>query len=256
MENNEVDYSHKEIPENSKTLLIDETTSRFSGALWYDYIKTQHVLLLGCGGIGSWTAFLLGRLKIERLIIFDPDTVETSNMSGQLYKITDVGTEKVTAIAATMREFSNFNNVLTHICPFTRSHATSSIVMCGFDNMDARYIAFNSWADMLLEHSEEYRKNCLFIDGRLSADEFQVFAIQGNDDKAIDKYQKEWLFSDSEAEETVCSFKQTSFMANMIASVMVNIFVNFIANQVDSVGIREVPFLTRYSSDNMFFKLE
>lgn len=177
-------------------------------------------------------------------------------MSGQLYKITDVGTEKVTAIAVTMREFSNFNNVLAHICPFTCSHATSSIVMCGFDNMAARYTAFNSWEDMLLKHSEEYRKNCLFIDGRLSADEFQVFAIQGNDDKAIDKYREEWLFSDDEAEETICSFKQTSFMANMIASVMVNIFVNFIANQVDGVGIREVPFLTRYSSDNMFFKLE
>lgn len=54
MENNEVDYSHKEIPENSKTLLIDETTSRFSGALWYDCIKEQHVLLLGCGGIGRF----------------------------------------------------------------------------------------------------------------------------------------------------------------------------------------------------------
>lgn len=177
-------------------------------------------------------------------------------MSGQLYKITDVGIAKVTAIAATIREFSNFSSIITHIRPFSSLNTASDIMMCGFDNMNARAVAFNAWTDLVARHTEEDAEKCLFIDGRLSADEFQVFAIQGNDDKAIDKYQKEWLFSDSEAEETVCSFKQTSFMANMIASVMVNIFVNFIANQVDGVGIREVPFLTRYSSDNMFFKLE
>lgn len=256
MENNEIDYNHKEIPENSKTLLIDETTSRFSGALWYDCIKEQHVLLLGCGGIGSWTALLLSRLKINTLIIYDPDTVEASNMSGQLYKITDVGIAKVTAIAATMREFSKFSSIITHVNSFSSCNTALDITICGFDNMVARSTAFTVWKDMVACKSEESKRKCLFIDGRLSADEFQVFAIQGNDDKAIDKYQKEWLFSDSEAEETVCSFKQTSFMANMIASVMVNIFVNFIANQVDCVGIREVPFLTRYSSDNMFFKLE
>lgn len=256
MENNEVDYSHREIPENSKTLLIDETTSRFSGAIWYDYIKAQQVLLLGCGGIGSWTALLLSRLKIERLIIYDPDTVEASNMSGQLYRTTDVGTEKVTAIAATMREFSNFNNILTHISPFSSYSAASDIMICGFDNMVARSIAFTAWVAMIAHKSEESKKKCLFIDGRLSADEFQVFAIQGNDDKAIDKYREEWLFSDDEAEETICSFKQTSFMANMISSVMVNIFVNFVANQIEGAFPKEVPFLTRYSSDNMFFKVE
>lgn len=256
MENNEIDYNHKEIPENSKTLLIDETTSRFSGALWYDCIKEQHVLLLGCGGIGSWTALLLSRLKINTLIIYDPDIVEANNMSGQLYKITDVGIAKVTAIAATMKEFSNFNSIITHIRPFSSLNTASDIMICGFDNMSARAVAFNAWTDLVARHTEEDTEKCLFIDGRLSADEFQVFAIQGNDEKAIAKYKEEWLFSDYEAEETVCSFKQTSFMANMIASVMVNIFVNFVANQVDDIVSREVPFLTRYSSDNMFFKLE
>lgn len=42
------------IPENSGTLLIDESTSRFSGAVWYDAIKTYSISLLGCGGIGRF----------------------------------------------------------------------------------------------------------------------------------------------------------------------------------------------------------
>jgi hypothetical protein len=64
------------------------------------------------------------------------------------------------------------------------------------------------------------------------------------------------LFDDSEAEETICSYKQTSFCANMIASVMVNCFVNFIANQCNPLIPRDVPFFTEYDASMMFFKTE
>ena len=103
---------------------------------------------------------------------------------------------------------------------------------------------------------EEEKCKCLFIDGRLAAEEFQVFAIQGNDTRAIEEYSSKWLFSDYEAEETICSYKQTTFMANMIASIMVNVFVNFVANECNPLMPRDVPFLTQYSADTMFFKVD
>lgn len=40
------------IPENSPTLLIDDSTSRFSGAEWYQAIQNTKILLAGAGGIG------------------------------------------------------------------------------------------------------------------------------------------------------------------------------------------------------------
>ena len=40
------------IPENSNSILVEETTSRFSGAVWYDKIKEKEVIIAGCGGIG------------------------------------------------------------------------------------------------------------------------------------------------------------------------------------------------------------
>lgn len=70
------------------------------------------------------------------------------------------------------------------------------------------------------------------------------------------KYENEWLFDDTEAEETLCSYKQTSFCANMIASVMVNLFVNFIANQCEPLIERELPFYTSYDAERMHFKTE
>lgn len=177
-------------------------------------------------------------------------------MSGQLFKVSDVGSYKVDSIVNTMREYSNFYNVLGLRRLYDETSSFSKIMMCGVDNMSARKTAFYIWYDTILNYDESYKKECLFIDGRLSATDLQVFAIQGNDDRAIEVYKDKWLFSDYEAEETICSFKQTTYMANMIASIMTNIFVNFVANEVDKVVPREVPFFTTYSSDNMFFKVE
>ena len=90
----------------------------------------------------------------------------------------------------------------------------------------------------------------------MAAEEFQVFCIQGNDIRAMELYEKEWLFDDSEAEETLCSYKQTTFMANMIGSIIVNLFVNFVANECEPLFPRDVPFLTTYDASNMYFKVE
>ena len=85
-----VEEAHQEsnpslINPNSETLLIDDTVSRFSSASWFENVQTKVITLAGVGGIGSHTAFMLSRLKPKALFIYDPDTVELANMSGQLY---------------------------------------------------------------------------------------------------------------------------------------------------------------------------
>ena len=45
-------------------------------------------------------------------------------------------------------------------------------------------------------------------------------------------------------------------MANMIASVMVNLFVNFVANQCNPIIDRDLPFFTTYNAETMFYKTE
>ena len=46
-----VEEAHQEIPANSATLLVDEATSRFSSAIWYENIQKKTVILAGVGGI-------------------------------------------------------------------------------------------------------------------------------------------------------------------------------------------------------------
>lgn len=245
----------EEIPVNSNSVLISEETSRFSGAIWFDNIQTKTITLAGVGGIGSYVAFLLSRLHPQTLYLYDDDIVEAGNMSGQLYSANDIGQHKVNAIASMISDYSNYYDYVTYADRFVEISGATNIMICGFDNMEARKIFYNSWKSLVATLPEEERKTCLFIDGRLAAESFQVLCIKGDDVHSMKKYEQEFLFHDSEAEETICSYKQTTFMANMIASVMVNLFVNFCANECNPLIPRDLPFFTEYSADTMYFKV-
>lgn len=259
VETEEVNVSEEEtilteIPENSNTLLIKENTSRFSGAIWANKIKTLDVILAGVGGIGSWVGLLLSRLDINSLVIFDDDRVDASNLSGQLYGTSDIDNSKVYALNNKLIEFSSFYKNSCRKQKYESNSPAQDIMICGFDNMRARKIFFQNWKRQI-SISIEDNKNLLFIDGRLAAEELQVFCLRGDDKYSIEKYEKEYLFSDAEAEETICSYKQTSFMSNMIASIIINLLVNHASNLCEeSILDRDLPFYTQYNAETMYFK--
>lgn len=239
---------------NSESLLQDDSTARFSSAVWYEEIQKKVIILAGLGGIGSYVAFLLARMKPRSLFLYDDDDVEFVNMSGQLYGCTDVGNKKVNAIANMISNYAGYNSVFAIPEKFTDVCEASDIMICGFDNMQARKTFFKKWLNHVNSKSEEEQKHCLFIDGRLAAEELQVFCIQGDDDYNKANYEN-YLFSDDEADETVCSYKQTTFMANMIGSIIVNLFTNFVANEIME-GLRDLPFKTSFEAESMMFKTE
>jgi len=243
-----------EIPANSQSVLVSEETSRFSSAIWFDNIQSQSVTIAGLGGIGSYVAFLIGRFHPRTLFLYDPDTIEVGNMSGQLYSAEQVGLNKAAASANTIYSYANNFDVFT-AGAFDENSVPTRIFLCGFDTMVARRTAYSRWKSFVTAAPEEDKKNWLFIDGRLAAESFQVLCIKGDETISMERYEREFLFTDAQAEETVCSYKQTSFMANMIASVMVNLFVNFCANQCDPLIPRDLPFYTEYTAETMFFKV-
>lgn len=233
----------------------DERTLRFSGAVWFQAIQQSTISLAGCGGIGSYVAFLLSRMNPARIILYDMDTVETVNMAGQLFCTKHIGMNKVNATNQNMINFSNYRSSILNQA-YTENSGTSDIMICGFDNMDARKLYYNNWKIRVNNTPEDKRHELLFIDGRLAAEKFQVLSIQGDDPYSMNQYEKNWLFSSEEAVETLCSFKQTTYMANMIASTMVNVYTNFMANNAGSPIPRSVPFIIEYNGEFMDFNIE
>ena len=245
------------LPEIPDVFIVnDESTSRFSGAEWFKAVQATDIILAGVGGIGSMVLFILSRMKPASITIYDDDTVEAVNLAGQLYSSDMIGQAKVDAMGILARTFSNYYNVSCRHELYTADSETADIMICGFDNMEARNTFFHKWLDHVYMLPTARRKNCLFIDGRLSMEEMQVFSFTGDDEYSIRRYSSIYLFNDKEAESATCSMKQTAYCANMIGSIIVNVFTNFVANTLNPVIERVVPFRTYYGAALMNFKTE
>ncbi|MGN0144151.1 MAG: ThiF family adenylyltransferase [Clostridium sp.] len=233
--------------------IVDDFTSRFSSAVWYEKVKQKNITLIGLGGIGSYVAFLLARMQPNTIYMMDDDIVEGGNISGQLYNKEQIGQFKASAMVETVSKYSDYKSCFSVVNRFTQESEPSNIMICGLDNMESRKVVFEAWLRHVNSKSEEDKKGCLFIDGRLAAESLQVFCLTGDNNEAISKYQRDYLFSSDEADETICSNKQTSYMANMIGSIIVNLFVNFVTNEVAPM-LRDLPFMASYDADIMVFK--
>lgn len=237
----------------------NDDSARFSGAEWFNKMQEVGVSIIGLGGIGSWLALLLSRLKVRAMYCKDMDKVEAVNLAGQLYQSNDVGSNKTEAVRNLINRFNDRRpsiyidstefTVDSHI-PTISYNASVYNVMLGLDSITARQTVYNYWKRTVMYDSNEY----ILIDGRLTADKWQIFAIPSKDQKRMEVYEKEWLFPQNEAQHLPCSFKQTTYMAAMIASYMCNLFVNFIAESTKPIVPYSIPFMTEFDAQTFEMK--
>lgn len=220
----------------SSSMETEEQYSAFKGLPWFDRVP-EYLNIGGAGGIGSYLAFFLSRAGFK-IHIRDFDIIEKRNLSGQLYKSLDVGLPKVIAIYNTVKEFSPSSSIVTTSMRIREDSNIDGIYFfSAFDNMDARKIFFDHWKRNI--ERSTYNGVPIFIDGRLEAEQLQIFCVTR---ERISQYE-EYLFSDSEIEDTVCTMKQTSHVAAMIATFMTSFFTNHVTNMVEKDYVRDVPFL-------------
>lgn len=210
---------------------------RFKDAPWFTEENSESVLIGGQGGIGSWLTFFLARAGFN-ITAYDDDLVESHNLGGQMFREGDIGSYKTVAVDSIIKEFTDTNVNYFNI-KIDENSPTHYFALAAFDNMKARKDLFNVWKKSF----ETSRVMPLFIDGRLEAEQLQIFCVTPN---TADKYEKEYLFADSEVEDTPCTFKQTSHSAAMIATHMVGFFTNHIANINLRDEVRVLPFYYEY----------
>lgn len=247
------------MPDLHKIAIYNDSSARFSGAEWFNKIRDMGVSIIGLGGIGSWLSLLISRLQISTLYGRDMDKVEMVNLSGQLYQYSDVGLNKIEAIRNLINKFVSYKpsmymdssefTVDSNI-PVVSSMISVKNVMLGLDSITARQSVYNWWKSNVLNDPQEF----ILIDGRLTADKWQIFAITSRDHKRMETYEKEWLFPESEAQHLPCSFKQTTYMASMIASFMCNLFVNFVAESTKPLVPYSIPFMIEYNAQTLEMK--
>jgi len=78
------------------------------GELLQMKLREAKVVILGCGGLGSWAACGLVCAGIGDVTLIDDDTVELSNLNRQLlFKESDIGTPKVEAAALALSRYDS-----------------------------------------------------------------------------------------------------------------------------------------------------
>ena len=230
-----------------KGTLTRDAAGRISGAAWFNDMTLVDLTIIGMGGIGSWAGFLLNRLAVDQMICYDADTIEVHNTSGQLYGSSHIGSYKTDVFKNIIDYLGNptVSTLVYHEFVTADNFYSQKYTFCGLDNMAARRTIFEAWISSTSDDS-----NYWFIDGRLSATTAIVVIIPRNNPAAITAYRERYLFTDEQAEETVCSFKQTSFMAAIIGGMMANALVNIVYNEGNNFPPVYVPFAIAYNSEN------
>lgn len=231
------------------TLKINNKTVRFHHAPWY-FPGSIDVIVGGVGGIGSYLSFYLARQEVN-LYLYDYDVIDETNMGGQLYNINQIGKSKTEAIKETIISSCGEESKVEIMGKYTDSSISNNIVFSCFDNMTARKLMFEKWED-LVKQNNWTNFDAIFIDGRLLAEEGQVFFV--TPDK-IEEYRKT-LFNDDEVFPENCNYKSTSHCGAMISSLMISGFNNFIVNSKVKKKIRSVPFSINYQLSILNFEIQ
>jgi hypothetical protein len=241
-----LDKDNFPLQRNDNALRGEANHGRFKGASWYDIARQQTVILAGLGGIGSWLSLFMSRIAPKYLYLYDADNFETHNMSGQFCSVDSCGHNKAIIASMYAKKFSNYIKGIVMSNMHSRDSLSANIMMCGFDSMNSRREYFNTWLSHVNNHITNYKeeKTCLFIDGRLLMERFQIFCIRGDDTYSMNQYRNNHLMEDYKIEDEECTAKQTSHSAAMIASYMTSFFINHCANIADDdKEMRRVPFM-------------
>lgn len=115
-------------------------------------LRAAHVLVVGCGALGTHAADALARAGIGRLTLVDRDIVEWSNLQRQvLFTEEDArsGLPKAIAAAARLRACNSDVTIDAHAADCSRSFldhlpTAPDLVLDGTDNFATRYL-LNDW---------------------------------------------------------------------------------------------------------------
>lgn len=178
-------------------------------------LQATDVTVIGVGAIGRQVALQLAAIGAPRIQLIDFDTVEEENLAAQGFLESDLGRDKVIAVADMCERINSEIEVKFSIRKFSNLMFTGGVVFCCVDSIDTRKTIFgqiNNRAD-------------LWIDGRMSAEFMRILTVW--DDKSAKFYETQ-LFPSNEAYQGSCTAKSTIYCASGAATIMVSQFAKWL----------------------------
>mgnify|MGYP003633757422 CR=1 FL=1 len=193
---------------------LNMTTDRFqrqSGLIPAERLSQLTATVIGVGAIGRQVALQLAAIGTPRIQLIDFDTVESTNITTQGYRVQDLGQAKVEATARAIQELDASIQVMTFQDRYRNTIPYGQAVFCCVDSISARAAIWRSVS-----------KKCEFwTDGRMLGEIIRVLAVSSTKD--FGRY-SETLFPQAEAQTGTCTSRSTIYAASIAAGMMVHQF--------------------------------
>lgn len=189
----------------------------------------EEIHILGCGALGSNVALQLAKLGLEKLIIWDYDTVEEHNITNQVYNIEDIGKLKTDALEKHLK-LQNPNIEVIKKGKYTGQILKGIIIFC-IDSVETKHkIADKNRYNIAIK---------LIIDGAIGLSTGQVYTVNWKLERMVNDYINQIDFKDSEVTVPVSACGTTLSVSPSVlitASFMVSALINYAKGA-------EVPFV-------------
>src|SRR5580704_17347410 len=148
---------------------------------WFDPATTNAAAtIVGCGGIGSFSAFALAKLGVQTLKLVDFDTVDAHNLPSQLFEPDQLGEPKVTARAANIGAATGVHPIGVN-APLQDGIPRLPVVVAALDSMAARA---ELWKQLRYKLDVK-----LFLDGRLGGEHVVLYWVDPSNPADVAGYE-------------------------------------------------------------------
>ena len=111
-------------------------------------LQAAQVAIFGLGGLGSNVAMWLARLGVGRLLLYDFDRVELSNLNRQYYFVEDVGEYKAVALLKHLRAVNPYGDYQSRVVRLTQDNLaelvdTAPIICEALDKPETKALLVN-----------------------------------------------------------------------------------------------------------------
>lgn len=193
----------------------------------YEFFQPElckgRIHIIGCGSVGSTLAELLVRYGLTDITLYDFDTVVPHNLANQMFSSSDIGKEKVTAVADQLVAINPDIAETIRIADkgYTGQMLSGYVFLC-VDNIDIRR-----------EIAEKNKNNPnikAMFDFRTRLTDAQHFAANWSDERQKEAFIESMQFSHEEAvkETPVSACKVTLSVAATVRLIVTYGVVNFI----------------------------
>lgn len=180
------------------------------------------ILVIGGGGIGSWSALALAKMGCQDLKVMDFDKVELHNTASQIYDEGNIGKNKVKALAETIEKMTSLKIGGIAEKWSKDSQFWSPITISGVDSIETR--------KEIWEAIPKDNKVNFYIDGRMAGNLIRIYIVDFSKKEMVENYDKA-INSKIEVEAQACTERAVVYNTFICGGLMANIVKKAVKNE-------------------------